>query len=77
MTIGIGVSALGYGISSSATRCELWDILKGDPAGQFSELWSCECAFGIHADREINYMQAIYVPQGGRPVWNLGWGFGN
>lgn len=78
-TIGITVSALGIGISSSGLMCEKWNITKYAAAGHFKEEWSCGCIqpFGqpYPNTREIDYMQAVSVPGGGIARWTLSAGY--
>lgn len=78
-TIGLNISALGIGISSSGLMCEHWNITKYAAAGHFKQEWSCGCVipFGqpYPNTREIRYMQAVSVPGGGVARWTLSAGY--
>jgi hypothetical protein len=77
--IPLSVSALGVAISASGIMCERWDMTKGAPAGTFRQMWSCGCVWPLGQpwpnDREIDYMQAVSVPNGKPVVWTLSAGF--
>jgi hypothetical protein len=78
-SVSLNVSALGVGISSSGIMCERWNITKWSAGGHFKEEWSCGCIvpFGQPYPnvREIDYMQAVSVPNGGSAVWTLSAGY--
>lgn len=78
-TVSLSVSALGVGISSSGVMCEHWYIYLYEDAGHFKEQWDCGCIypFGLlyPNSREIDYMQAVSVPNRGVPRWTLSAGF--
>lgn len=73
--VPLSVSALGVSFSASGVMCERWNIYKGSAAGQFKEEWSCGCIvpFGqpYPNAREIDYLQAVSVANGGHAVWTL------
>lgn len=48
----------------------LWE----DP-GHFRNKWSCDCWFGIDADREVAFQIAVKMAQGTTPRWTLSAGF--
>ncbi len=77
--IPLQVSALGVTIGASGLMCEHWYIYKYTAAGHFKEEWSCGCIWPFGQPypntREIDYMQAISVPNGGLPRWTLSAGF--
>jgi hypothetical protein len=77
--IPLSVSALGVGISASGVMCEHWNITKGSAAGTFQQAWNCGCIWPLGQpwpnDREIDYMQAVSVPNGKPVVWTLSAGF--
>lgn len=77
--IGISVSALGVGISTGSIMCEHWNITKWAEAGHFQNQWDCGCIYPFGQpypnSREIDYMQAVSVPNGGVASWTLSEGF--
>lgn len=77
--IPLSVSALGVSISASGIMCERWDMTKGEAAGTFRQMWSCGCVWPLGQpwpnNREIDYMQAVSVPNGKPVVWTLSAGF--
>ena len=64
----IGISVGAVGITSTRTQCDTWDITKSEEAGSFRNDWRGNAR---QSDREVAYMQAVAVPQGGWPIWNL------
>ena len=77
--VGLSVTALGVSITSSGIMCENWIITKGSAAGSFKQQWSCGCIYPFGQPypntREVDYMQAVSVPNGGYASWMLttGW----
>jgi hypothetical protein len=73
--IPLSVTALGVSISGSGLMCEHWNITKGTDPGTFRESWECGCIWPLGQpypnDREIDYMQAISVPNGKPAIWTL------
>lgn len=64
----IGISYSGVGITSSFTACDRWDITKWSDYGHFRNTWRGDAR---RSEREVGYMTAIKVSQGGWPVWSL------
>jgi hypothetical protein len=77
--VPLSISALGVGLSASGVMCERWHIAKSSTAGGFRETWSCGCPIGFGPGypntREIDYMQAVSVWNGGVPRWTLSQGY--
>jgi hypothetical protein len=73
--IPLSVSALGVSINASGVMCEHWNITKGSDPGTFRESWECGCVWPLGQpapnDREIDYMQAVSVPNGKPAIWTL------
>jgi hypothetical protein len=77
--VPLQVSALGIGIDASGIMCEHWDMTKSSVAGTYRQMWSCGCIFPFGQpfpnDREIDYMQAVSVPNGKPAIWTLTAGY--
>ncbi len=73
--LDLEIVVLGVGFSNPALFCENNIPHKGEAAGSFRMEWSCGCIvpFGqpYPNSREIDYLQAISVPNGGAPRWTL------
>lgn len=77
--IPLSVSALGISVSTSSILCERWDPRKYDEAGRFRNTWSCGCIWPFGQPypntREVEYLQAVSVVNGGTVRWTLSAGF--
>ncbi len=70
--VPLGVSALGVSISSVFSVCDKWDITKFEQDGRFRNSWKGAgwwAWWNIEAEREVAFMQAIWVIDGKTPSW--------
>lgn len=67
-TSQFGITVAGIGYSKYFTVCETWDITKFVEAGKFKNTWLGH----VDADREVQFMVSVSVPQNGWPIWELG-----
>jgi hypothetical protein len=78
-TLPLSVAALGIPYVSSVTACERYNIDKGAAAGQFKVEWSCGCVYPFGQPypntRELDYLQAVSVANGGFAQWSISAGF--
>jgi hypothetical protein len=77
--LNLQVQALGVNFTSPAFFCENNIPTKYASAGSFRMTWSCGCIipWGQPAPntREIDYLQAVSVPNGGSVRWTLSAGY--
>ena len=75
VNVTLSIAALGVGFSSPAFFCEQNIPHKSSTPGSFRMEWSCGCIwpFGqpVPNSREIDYLQAVSVPNGGAARWTL------
>jgi hypothetical protein len=75
VNVTLSIAALGVGFSSPAFFCEQNIPHKSPTPGSFRMEWSCGCIwpFGqpVPNSREIDYLQAVSVPNGGAARWTL------
>ena len=78
-TLPLSVSALGIPFVSSVTACEHYNIHKHPAAGHFKVEWSCGCVYPFGQPypntRELDYLQAVSVANGGFAQWSISVGF--
>ncbi|WDE03104.1 hypothetical protein SG34_016980 [Thalassomonas viridans] len=69
-TVSLQVTAQAVGISTSHNICDKWDITKYSTPGHFKNEWKSSSS-AQRSEREVAYMIAVKVAQGGWPVWSL------
>ena len=73
-SVPIGISAIGLSLTSVFSVCDKWDITKFEEEGRFRNSWrgsSWVAWWNIEAEREVAFMEAIWVSEGKTPVWNI------
>lgn len=69
-SMGLGVSALGFGLSGSFTACETIDVVKQNPDVNFVEMWYVDLS-GVQTSRGLQYLITVKVKQGVAPAFYL------
>lgn len=66
-SMGLGVTALGFGLSGSFTACETIDVVKQNPDVNFTEMWYVDFS-GVQTSRGLQYLITFKVNQGVAPA---------
>lgn len=68
----VGVTVCGVSLSQTYTQCDTWDITKYSEDGRFENKWR---GSAYKSEREVAYIISVKVPEGGWPIWTLGYGY--